>query len=70
MKNEDEPLESVHPMRQSHAMPLTTKTKAEIGDTEDFGLDFRWEKQCHTPPIWERFITPNSGEVGDTLFLF
>ena len=29
-----------------------------------------WLKQCHKPPIWEWFIPPIYGEIGDGLFLF
>jgi hypothetical protein len=29
-----------------------------------------WLKQCHKPPIWEWFIPPIHGEIGDGLLLF
>ena len=29
-----------------------------------------WEKQCHKPPIWEWFIPPIYGDLGDGLLLF
>ena len=29
-----------------------------------------WVKQCHKPPIWEWFIPPISGDLGDCLLLF
>ena len=29
-----------------------------------------WLKQCHKPPIWEWFIPPIYGDLGDGLLLF
>jgi len=29
-----------------------------------------WVKQCHKPPIWEWFIPPIYGDLGDGSLLF
>ena len=29
-----------------------------------------WVKQCHKPPMWECFIPPIYGDLGDGLLLF
>ena len=33
-------------------------------------MDLMWLKQCHKPPVWEWFIAPIYGDLGDGLLLF
>ena len=41
-----------------------------IGGGNDLELGVMWVKQCHKPPMWECFIPPVYGDLGDGLLLF
>ena len=43
---------------------------ANFGASHVVSLLVMWVKQCHKPPIWEWFIPPTSGDLGDDLVLF